>query len=120
MQLVGEVLLEELGTDGAASVDHQPAHLLLGRVLHVLHLASGEVPLHGGHAEPSDESLAAAVLRELHEETRVEPEAAARWPGYEAVPIDIHDVDAHPGKGELGHVHFIGSFSGWAPRTRRR
>ncbi|MFJ8864549.1 hypothetical protein ACIRD6_02125 [Streptomyces sp. NPDC102473] len=60
------------------------------------------------------------MLRELHEETGVEPQAVARWPGYEAVPIDIHDVDAHPGKGELGHLHFIGSFSGWAPRTRRR
>ncbi|MER6847672.1 NUDIX domain-containing protein [Streptomyces flaveolus] len=80
----------------------------LGRVLHVLHLASGKVLAPGGHAEPSDESLAGTALRELHEETGIPPRAVTAWPGYETVPldIDIHDIDAHPGKGEPGHQHF--------------
>ncbi|MFB6961391.1 NUDIX domain-containing protein [Streptomyces sp. NPDC056309] len=89
-------------TCGAIVVDR------LGRVLHVLHLASGKVLAPGGHAEPADESLAAAALRELHEETGIPSQAVTPWPGYETVPfdIDIHDIDAHPGKGEPGHVHF--------------
>lgn len=80
----------------------------LGRVLHVLHLASGKVLAPGGHAEPSDESLAGTALRELHEETGIPPQAVTPWPGHETVPfdIDIHDVDAHPGKGEPAHEHF--------------
>ncbi|MFF0165366.1 NUDIX domain-containing protein [Streptomyces prasinus] len=80
----------------------------LGRVLHVLHLASGKVLAPGGHAEPSDESLAGTALRELHEETGIPPQAVTPWPGYETVPfdIDLHDIDAHLGKGEPGHQHF--------------
>ncbi|WP_406357384.1 NUDIX domain-containing protein [Streptomyces sp. NBC_01635] len=89
-------------TCGAIVVDQ------LGRVLHVLHRASGKILAPGGHTEPEDESLAAAALRELHEETGIPPQAVAPWAGYEAVPfdIDIHDIDAHPGKGEPGHPHF--------------
>ncbi|MEU4007181.1 NUDIX domain-containing protein [Streptomyces pseudogriseolus] len=89
-------------TCGAIVVD------ALGRVLHVLHLASGKVLAPGGHAEPADESLAGVALRELHEETGIPPQAVTPWPGYEAVPfdIDIHDIDARPGKGEPGHQHF--------------
>ncbi|PWI05023.1 NUDIX hydrolase [Streptomyces sp. NWU339] len=89
-------------TCGAIVVDQ------LGRVLHVLHRASGKVLAPGGHTEPEDESLAGAALRELHEETGIPPQAVAPWAGYEAVPfdIDLHAIDAHPGKGEPGHQHF--------------
>ncbi|WP_405388086.1 NUDIX domain-containing protein [Streptomyces sp. NBC_01102] len=89
-------------TCGAIVVDQ------FGRVLHVLHLASGKVLAPGGHAEPSDECLAATALRELHEETGIPPHAVTPWPGYETVPLDIdmHDMDARPGKGEPGHPHF--------------
>ncbi|OIJ91703.1 NUDIX domain-containing protein [Streptomyces colonosanans] len=89
-------------TCGAIVVDQ------LGRVLNVLHRASGKVLPPGGHAEPEDESLAAVALRELHEETGIPRQAVAPWPGYEAVPldIDIHHIDARPGKGEPGHQHF--------------
>lgn len=89
-------------TCGAIVVDH------LGRVLHVLHRASGKVLAPGGHTEPEDESLAAAALRELYEETGIPPQAVKPWPGYEAVPldIDIHDINAHPGKSEPSHQHF--------------
>ncbi|MFD6189610.1 NUDIX domain-containing protein [Streptomyces sp. NPDC060275] len=82
----------------------------LGRVLHVRHRSSGKVLVPGGHAEPSDESLAGTALRELHEKTGIPSQAVAPWPGYETVPfdidIDIHDIDAHPGDGEPGRQHF--------------
>ncbi|QFX80062.1 NUDIX hydrolase [Streptomyces sp. SYP-A7193] len=89
-------------TCGAIVIDQ------FGRILHVLHLASGKVLVPGGHTEPTDDSLAAVALRELHEETGFPPGAVTPWPGYETVPldIDIHDIDARPGKGEPGHQHF--------------
>ncbi|WP_420036118.1 NUDIX domain-containing protein [Streptomyces sp. cg28] len=80
----------------------------LGHVLHVHHLASGKVLAPGGHAEPSDDLLISVAMRELHEETGVSLGIIGPWRGYETVPldIDIHDIDAHPGKGEPAHQHF--------------
>ncbi|MFJ2774757.1 NUDIX domain-containing protein [Streptomyces sp. NPDC087300] len=102
--------------DGIASRSTFPGHVTcgaivlddLGRVLHVPHLASGKILAPGGHAEPSDESLAGTALRELQEETGAPRQAVTPWPGYETVPfdIDIHDIDARPGKGEPGHQHY--------------
>jgi 8-oxo-dGTP pyrophosphatase MutT (NUDIX family) len=89
-------------TCGAVVVDP------LGRVLHVLHLASGNFHAPGGHPEPADEFLAGTALRELHEETGIPPHAVAAWPGYETVPVDIkvHRVNARPAKREPRHQHF--------------
>ncbi|MEV6759932.1 NUDIX domain-containing protein [Streptomyces sp. NPDC051105] len=74
----------------------------------MLQLASGKVLTPGGHTAPSDDSLASSALRELHEETGIPPQSVTPWPGYETVPldIDIHDINAHPGKGEPGCQHF--------------
>ncbi|MER7937708.1 MULTISPECIES: NUDIX domain-containing protein [unclassified Streptomyces] len=89
-------------TCGAVVVDQ------LGRVLHVVHLASGRVLIPGGRTGPSDDSLAATALRELHEKTGIPSESVTPWPGYEAVPfdIDVYDIDAHSGNDEANHQHF--------------
>ncbi|MET8102418.1 NUDIX domain-containing protein [Streptomyces sp. NPDC005236] len=75
----------------------------LDGVLHVLHLAGGKILASGGHAEPADDTPVQAALRELREQTGIPPHAVTPWPDHEVAPFDI---DAHPGKGEPGHVHF--------------
>ncbi|UNS99705.1 NUDIX domain-containing protein [Streptomyces tubbatahanensis] len=89
-------------TCGAILVDE------VGRVLHIHHRASGKVLAPGGHTEPEDQTLAAAALRELHEETGIPTGAVAPWPGYDDVPVDIdvHDIDANPAKNEPAHHHY--------------
>ncbi|WP_030253027.1 NUDIX domain-containing protein [Streptomyces violens] len=79
-----------------------------GRVLHIHHRASGKALAPGGHTEPGDETLAAAALRELHEEAGIPPHAVAAWPGYDGAPldIDVHDIDASPAKKEPAHQHY--------------
>ncbi|MFD3586830.1 NUDIX domain-containing protein [Streptomyces sp. NPDC058683] len=80
-------------TCGAIVVDQ------LGRVLHVLHLASGKVLAPGGHTEPEDESLPEAALRELHEETGIPPERleAACQPAQSGrAHPRVRNQEAHP------------------------
>ncbi|MFJ9411422.1 NUDIX hydrolase [Streptomyces sp. NPDC101393] len=89
-------------TCGAVLIDD------IGRVLHIHHRASGKVLVPGGHTGPGDETLAAAALRELHEEAGIPPHAVSAWPGYDGLPldIDVHDIDTGPAKDEPAHHHY--------------
>nr|WP_093850440.1 NUDIX domain-containing protein [Streptomyces pini] len=76
-----------------------------GRVLHVLHNATGKWLLPGGHLEPSDETLLQAAGRELTEETGIPPHVVTPH-GEIPLHIDVHPIDANPAKGEPAHRHF--------------
>ncbi|MFJ9893559.1 NUDIX domain-containing protein [Streptomyces sp. NPDC091280] len=78
------------------------------RVLHVRHNASNLVLAPGGHIEPSDRTLLAAVLREVCEETGIGPGALCLIPQFLDMPVDIdvHDIDARPDKSEPAHRHY--------------
>ncbi|MFD4573648.1 NUDIX domain-containing protein [Streptomyces sp. NPDC058417] len=79
-----------------------------GRVLHVRHRATGLILTPGGHVEPGDRTLLAAALREVSEETGILADALCLTPQTFGSPIDIdvHGIDAHPGKGEPAHRHY--------------
>ncbi|WP_338400113.1 NUDIX domain-containing protein [Streptomyces graminilatus] len=78
------------------------------RVLHVRHKATGLVLAPGGHVEPGDRTLLAAVLREVREETGIEPGALCLTPQFLGTPVDIdvHAIDARPDKSEPAHQHY--------------
>ncbi|ALC29797.1 NUDIX domain-containing protein [Streptomyces sp. CFMR 7] len=75
-----------------------------GRILHIRHLALDKWLLPGGHLEPEDDTLQAAALRELCEETGVPAESvmlAAPGP----IDIDVHPIPANASKAEPDHQH---------------
>ncbi|MFB7277176.1 NUDIX hydrolase [Streptomyces hydrogenans] len=86
-------------TAGAILIGHD------GRILHILHNATGKWLLPGGHLEASDGTLLQAAGRELAEETGIPPHVVNP---HSQIPlhIDVHPIDANPAKGEPAHQHF--------------
>ncbi|QSB16160.1 NUDIX domain-containing protein [Natronosporangium hydrolyticum] len=76
----------------------------IGRILQVHHLALSRWLLPGGHLEAADGSLSAAALRELVEETGIDPNSVCLISDV-PVDIDIHFIPSSQAKGEPGHQH---------------
>ncbi|MEU6934309.1 NUDIX domain-containing protein [Streptomyces sp. NPDC046374] len=78
------------------------------RVLHVAHRASGLLLPPGGHVDSGDDTLLAAALREVQEETGLPAACLALTPEFGGAPFDIgvHDIEARPSKGEPAHQHY--------------
>ncbi len=73
-------------------------------ILLVEHRAYGITLQPGGHLEPTDTALTGAAMRELTEETGVDPDAvfpASQTPAY----IEYGQVPARPTKDEPDHYH---------------
>ncbi|MGW3472116.1 NUDIX hydrolase [Saccharopolyspora sp. NPDC000995] len=76
-----------------------------GRVLHIHHVALDRWLLPGGHLEPGDVSLVDAGLRELCEETGINPgDVVTAF--VDPVHIDMHMIPANDRKQEPEHPHF--------------
>lgn len=75
------------------------------RVLMVHHRAMDRWLCPGGHLEADDDDVAEAALREVAEETGIDPGALVLVSAL-PVHIDAHPIPANDAKGEPGHVHF--------------
>ncbi|THC43120.1 NUDIX domain-containing protein [Streptomyces sp. A1499] len=85
-------------TVGALLVRHR------AEVLLIEHLAYGITLQPGGHLEPTDTTLVGAAMRELSEETGIDPDQivpVSRHPAY----IEFGQVPARPAKDEPEHYH---------------
>ncbi|MFD5253289.1 NUDIX hydrolase [Streptomyces bobili] len=76
-----------------------------GRVLQIEHKALGIWLFPGGHVEHSDTTLVDAALRELAEETGIDPGRVWFDSGI-PLDIDVHPIPANPAKDEDAHQHF--------------
>ncbi|PID31407.1 NUDIX hydrolase [Candidatus Saccharibacteria bacterium] len=90
----------------SAFVVHAPT----GQVLLLKHAALGKMLQPGGHIEPTDRSLSAAVLREVEEETGLAANDLRLYPLLDDEPevpfdIDSHYIPANDKKGEPEHYH---------------
>lgn len=110
----------KLLTEGAglASRSHLPMHVTVGallvrggaEVLLIDHLAYGILLQPGGHLEPTDSTLIGAAVRELVEETGVDPTGlvpTSQVPVY----VEYGQVPARPEKGEPEHFHLDVGYS---------
>ncbi|MFD3328562.1 NUDIX hydrolase [Streptomyces sp. NPDC058701] len=101
-------------TEGQGFVSRRtfPMHVTAGallvrdhaEVLLIEHLAYGITLQPGGHLEPTDETLVGAALRELSEETGIDPDQVvpvSTNPAY----VEFGRVPARPAKGEPDHYH---------------
>jgi 8-oxo-dGTP pyrophosphatase MutT (NUDIX family) len=83
------------------------------RVLHIRHKASGGLLLApGGHVEADDDTLLAAALREVEEETGIPASSLVLTPEFsdEPIDIDVHAIDPNPARGEAAHWHYDARF----------
>lgn len=106
-------LLELLDTDADLTSRHEyRGHVTAsagvinpaGQVLLIHHKTLGTWFFPGGHVEPEDTTLLGAALRELVEETGIDPLQVTPV-GHDPIHIDIHPIPANPSKDEPEHQH---------------
>jgi 8-oxo-dGTP pyrophosphatase MutT (NUDIX family) len=76
----------------------------VGRVLHIHHRILSAWLIPGGHLEPGDTTFIGAALRELAEETGIQPGTVAVVSD-RPIQIDVHSIPANKAKGEPAHRH---------------